>query len=214
MTNDVRHGRLMGEQGSLLPEFALAAPLLLVMLLGIFEFGMAWRNSNLFGATMRGAARSTAQMQDDPQADRVGLQSYQGSIAGLKRTTTQKVIIYLVNDTNPNGALPTACQNASTAGTPPFGVNTGTMATGTRCNVYTPGQLAAANLVAANFGCAAGDYDVNFCPTTRVKSLAGSGPTIIGVWAQVQYQTITKILPVSTITITDKATYRVEPVAS
>jgi Flp pilus assembly protein TadG len=209
-----RDTRFADDRGSLIPEFALAVPLMIFLVLGIFEFGMAWRNSNILASIVRGGARTAGQMQDNPQADRVALDSYMGSVGQMKRATTQKVIIYRVNASNANGAVPPACRTVSTAGAPPYGINTGINAV--QCNVYIPSQLTSANLVSSNFGCASGDYDSFFCPTGRSKALGtpASAPASLGFYAEVGYDLITGLIGSGTITMKDKATYRIEPVAT
>jgi Flp pilus assembly protein TadG len=206
-----RDTRFADDRGSLIPEFALAVPLMIFLVLGIFEFGMAWRNSNILATIVRAGARSAGQMQDNAQADRVALDAYMGSVGQMKRSTTSKIIIYRVNSSNPTGSVPAGCLSANTTGTPPFGVNSGSV----QCNVYVASQLTPANLVASNFGCASGDYDVNFCPTSRSKALGApaSAPHSLGFYAEIRYDLITGLIGSGSITMKDKATYRIEPVS-
>jgi len=53
---------LENEKGQSLVEFALVIPLLLLLVIGIFEFGRAWMTRNL----MTGAAREAARMAAVP----------------------------------------------------------------------------------------------------------------------------------------------------
>lgn len=200
------------DHGSIIPEFALVAPFMVMLVLGIFEFGMAWRNANVLAASLRTSARTITQAQNDgsataTNADLLGMLAYTGSISTLRNATTLKVIVYDVDlTTNPNATVPSACTTTSTAGSPPY--NPGS---GIKCNIYTAAMLTTANLVPANFGCASSDYDYYYCPTTRSTAITGTGPSTVGVWAQVKYTYVTKLLPGGSITMTDRAISRVEP---
>jgi Flp pilus assembly protein TadG len=212
-TRDLR--RFAGDEGSVFAEFALALPLLVWMALGIFEFGMGWRDVNGVRSSLRTASRTIAQAKSSNgnpsgQADRLGLQALNAGLSKLKNADVDKVIVYWVNTTsNATGALPNACKTASTTGSPPYGTNT----TSVKCNVYIADQLSSTNLVAGNFGCGSNKYDNFWCPSSdrTTKLTASGGPTFVGVWASLTYDTVTGLLPVQHITISDRAISRLEP---
>jgi hypothetical protein len=212
-TRDLR--RFAGDDGSVFAEFALALPLLVWMALGIFEFGMGWRDVNGVRSSVRTASRSIAQSKapnGDPssQADRIGLQALMAGLGKLKNANVDKVIVYWVNPTtNPSGTLPNGCKTAPTTGSPPYGVNSSSV----KCNIYKANQLTSGTLIAANFGCGANKYDNTWCPSTgRDNTLTSSGgPTYVGVWVSLTYTTVTGLLPVRTITVSDHAVSRLEP---
>jgi len=52
--------RLENEKGQSLVEFALVVPLLLLLVVGIFEFGRAWMTRNVMTGAAREAARIAA----------------------------------------------------------------------------------------------------------------------------------------------------------
>ena len=197
--------RFQGDEGAVLVEAALAMPVIVLLALGIMEFGFAWRNNNVVAASLRTSGRVATQALSNPQADRYTIESYLGGVSQGRNLTTNKIVIYKVDPTtNPNGTVPANCLTAPTSGSPPYGVNG-------VCNVYIPTQWSAANLVAANFGCAAGDYDTNFCPTTARTALLPAEPTTVGVYADVTYTMLTKIIPGSTLKMSDRSVGRVEP---
>ena len=57
---------LENEKGQSLVEFALVVPLLLLLVIGIFEFGRAWMTKNI----MTGAAREAVRSWPFPRAGR------------------------------------------------------------------------------------------------------------------------------------------------
>lgn len=202
---ELQPGRLTGDDGAVLVEAALAIPFLVLLMLGVLEFGYAWRNENIVNSSVRAASRSATQSLSNPQADRFALESYLGTVAQGRNLTTNKIIVYKIDEsTNPNGTVPASCLTATTSGAPPYGVSG-------VCNVYIPSQWTPANLVSANFGCAAGDYDVNFCPTTARTALLPATPTTVGVYADVTYRMLTKVIPGSTLNFSDRSVARVEP---
>lgn len=201
--------RRLGDRGSILVEFALVTPVLISLILGITEYGLAWKNDAVLVSSLRSAVRAAAQAggqaSSAPQADLFALQAYLGSMGQAKRMATQKVVIYEITSANSDGRVPPTCLTAAAASA--GGVNNGSTV---YCNVYSGSRLATANLVAANFGCGAGDYDISYCPTNRSRSLTGSGPEQFGIYAEVRYTALTRLIPGSSMTMTDWATGRVE----
>jgi Flp pilus assembly protein TadG len=69
MRNRLRAARLRGERGATAVEFALVLPLLIVLVLGIAEFGRAFQVSGQLSAAAREGVRVMA-LQNDPAAAR------------------------------------------------------------------------------------------------------------------------------------------------
>ena len=82
-------------------------PLLVVLILGIFEYGFVLRNSSILANSLRSASRSASQAQLDPDSDLFALQTFAASTANLKNVTINRVIIY--NAGTANGKPPAAC---------------------------------------------------------------------------------------------------------
>jgi hypothetical protein len=68
-------GRAAGrdERGQALVEFALVLPILLILIIGIIEFGRAWNISLVLGHAAREGARAAA--LEDPAIDRDSVQT-------------------------------------------------------------------------------------------------------------------------------------------
>ena len=87
------------DRGAAAVEFALIVPLLLLLVLGIAEFGRAYNIQTTISGAAREGARAMA-LQNDPAAARATAQAAAG---GLRLTTSQIVV------------TPTACPTSSTA---------------------------------------------------------------------------------------------------
>jgi Flp pilus assembly protein TadG len=74
MTKRLRTARLHGERGATAVEFAFILPLLLVLVLGIAEFGRAFQVSGTLSAAAREGVRVMA-LQNDPAAARTAVRN-------------------------------------------------------------------------------------------------------------------------------------------
>ena len=111
--------RLRGDEGSVIIELAFVAPLMVIFLLGIFEFGTVFHNESIVTSALRGAARVESQnpteMQNlvtsptTPSVDQLAIQTFMAGTSGLKNMSLQRLIIY---DAAPGGAAPTSCRRS------------------------------------------------------------------------------------------------------
>ncbi len=74
MRNRLRAARLRGERGATAVEFAFILPLLIVLVLGIAEFGRAFQVSGTLSAAAREGVRVMA-LQNDPAAARTAVRN-------------------------------------------------------------------------------------------------------------------------------------------
>ena len=74
MRNRLRAARLRGERGATAVEFAFILPLLIVLVLGIAEFGRAFQVSGTLSAAAREGVRVMA-LQNDPAAARAAVRN-------------------------------------------------------------------------------------------------------------------------------------------
>jgi Flp pilus assembly protein TadG len=202
-------GTRWGDDGALVAEFGLVLPFLALIVLGIFEFGMGWRESANLASALRGTARQVTNLGDARSADYFALQSYQATMAQARRVETNRVVIYLATGSSgqpsDGSCLTTAPPVTGTAG---YGVTN-------HCNIYTRAQIT--NLGASyltNFGttdtsCALTAWDRFWCPLNR-NADQGDPPDWVGVYANVTYDSYTGLIP-NTITITDRVVMRNEP---
>lgn len=75
--------RSHGERGATLVEAALVYPLLFLVLFGIVEFGLAFKDYLSISHAARDGARAGATFGDDPRADMLILRDVEGTLATI-----------------------------------------------------------------------------------------------------------------------------------
>jgi TadE-like protein len=86
------------ERGATLVEFAVLAPLLILLLFGIVEMGLALRDQLTVANSVSGAARIGSVVGNQPEADIAVLDAVEaGLVGGLDADVITKVIIYKAN---------------------------------------------------------------------------------------------------------------------
>jgi Flp pilus assembly protein TadG len=180
------------ERGASLVEFALVAPILMLLTFGTFEFGMLFKDYLSVANTTRAGARVGSAAGSGADADYQILQAVKASAAALPggANAIQQISIY--KSTTTGGGPPSTCQTASSVTD--------------KCNTYT---ASAFSQPVSKFGCGAGTLDTAWCPTTREDSQA-IGPDYIGVWVKTTHGFVTKLFGTSKV-ITDHVVMRVEP---
>ena len=173
-------------------EFALVAPVLLLLTFGAFEYGMFFKDYLTVSNITRTGARVGSAAGSSADADYQILQAVKAAAAALPGGSDgiQQITIY--RSTAAGGGPSATCQTASSAAD--------------RCNVYT---ASAFTQPVARFGCGAGSIDAAWCPTTREDSQA-VGPDFVGVWVRTTHGFVTKLFGTSK-TITDHVVMRIEP---
>jgi Flp pilus assembly protein TadG len=207
---DRTNRRLRGDDGSVVLELALVAPIMVVMLLGIFEFGIVFRNQTIVVNATRSAARIESQNPSTLTVDELALQSFIAGTNGLKNMTLNKVVVF---NAPTSGAVPSGCLTATITGTPPYGV------TGS-CNVYNLTQVldiaVSAPSFASDFGCGGignstgTTWDGKWCPGARSTTLTTT-MTRVGVYASYTYTDVTNLFTTKTMTITSTAIFAIQP---
>lgn len=197
-----------GDRGAVIPEFALIAPVLIALMLGIFEFGYAYRQTIGLEAAVRASLRQAANLGDQRSADYFALQSFWASMAKTKNLTANRIVIYRTTDLAGN---PT---NSSCLTTNPTGSGQGFSG---HCNIYGLPQLQ--TMTASNFdnltgsSCTGTAWDRFWCPTSR-NADQGDPPDYLGVYVRVNYAPVTKLYWSSAVAFDDRAVMRIEPKVS
>ncbi|MEX0666056.1 MAG: TadE/TadG family type IV pilus assembly protein [Acidimicrobiia bacterium] len=192
-----RRRRWGDERGAALIEVAVTLPLLVLIVLGIIEFGSAWSNKLKVETAARGGARVGSGLGADRMADYGALQSVKSVLTDLGLDNVDYVVVYKASDAD--GDIPTGC----TGSTP-------TSQTG-KCNVYSGAQLG--SLTQADFtgttSCGGGAPDHFWCPTSR-QSVQHLGNDYVGVWIKANSQTLTNFFG-SPLGLQSAAVMRLEP---
>ena len=180
------------ERGAVLVEFALVAPVLLLLIFGAFEYGMFFKDYLTVSNTTRTGARVGSAAGSGADADYQILQAVKAAATALPggANSIQQISIYRA--TSAGGGPSATCQTSSSSAD--------------KCNTYTAAAFAQP---VTSFGCGAGSIDSVWCPTTRVDSQA-LGPDYLGVWVKTTHGFVTKLFG-SSRTITDSVVMRVEP---
>src|SRR3954447_16440050 len=156
--------RRPGERGAVLVEFAIIAPVLCMLIFGMIEYGLLFRDYLTVANVTRTGARVSSASGNLDTTDYSVLQAVKGAAGALPGgvASIEKIVVYKTTSTD--GAPPANCvSGGSQAGS---------------CNVYT--GIQARDSVPAQFGCATGDLDIVWCPTTR--DVTQTSGIYVGVW--------------------------------
>ncbi len=156
----LRHHRRDAERGAALVETGLVAMPLLIMALGLVEFGLMWSDKMALDRASRSAARVAAQLGDDEQADREALRALVSNLQAQDRVEIEYVVVFELVA----GKMVPACE-VVVHGLP-------------HCNQYPASSLADLDDDSA-WGCRAGAHDSWWCPTDRESEL--HDPVDLGV---------------------------------
>jgi Flp pilus assembly protein TadG len=195
----LRKRRAEGDRGAAVVEFALMAPVFALLVAGVLEFGLAFRDSMTVSNALRAGARVGSNAGRERAADYTILKAVEAAMAEVPSSRILRVIVYKASTSN--SAVPASCLAVSGSG----GV-------AGSCNVYQASDLArpASDFTAACTGNTGSSPDRYWCPTGRQAQQA-LGADYLGVYMEVRYTYVTKIFPGSGITIRDRAVMRLEP---
>ncbi|MEM9563842.1 MAG: TadE/TadG family type IV pilus assembly protein [Actinomycetota bacterium] len=174
------------ERGAALVEFAIVSSVLLILVFGVFETGMAWSDSQLVTQAARSGARSVSQLGIDTEADSFAVQSIEAALGDLSGDLT-RIVIYDASAID--GSMSAACAAAS-----PPGV-------AGQCSIYDQ----------TDFGTYASWVDGAWPPSGRDNSLE-TGHNL-GVLVEVDRPFITGFLGGTSFTMTDTTVMKIEPAA-
>jgi Flp pilus assembly protein TadG len=186
------------QRGAALVEFVLIAPVLVLITAAIFEYGLAFRDSMTLSNALRSGARVGSNAGRERQADYTILKSVEAAMTEVPSSHIVRIIVYKA--TTANSAVPATCLAVPGSG----GVNG-------VCNVYLASDLARPlSDYSGTTSCSVSAPDRYWCPTSRQNSQA-LGADYLGVWMEIRYTYVTKVLPGTGITIRDRAVMRLEP---
>jgi hypothetical protein len=196
----MRHRRLKSDRGVAIVEFALVLPLIMGLVLGIFEFGTAWRATNTIERSVQNAGRAASNAGDGRFADYDALRAVDATLAGSQGIDVEKVVIY---KSNAAGDLPPGCDTGDVASV---------------CNNYTAAQVTESRpFVGFQPGSGVtcpGSWDVAWCPLGRDNDRGnlppGTDSDYIGVYVEASYEPVTGLLS-SNFKISRKAVFLLEP---
>ncbi len=218
--------RFRGDEGAIMVEFALFAPVLMLLAMGVLEFGLAWSDSQTLATAMRSAARAGSNTGggggDNATADHLAIRAALAALGGLDASKVDRIVVYDASgDESSEGSVPSDCK---TVLLPAHGFAYDGDGT---CNIYGAAWLANydasdsnVNFVTAGStpsGCPrpipSGSPASAWCanPTDREADQgADGGADWIGVYVQYDRDAITGMFG-DGFTIRDDSAYRIEP---
>jgi hypothetical protein len=181
--------RSRGERGAALVEAAIVSPVIILLVFGMIEFGLVFRDYLTVANTTRSAARVGSAAGADADADYDILQALRGASSAIDATTIEKIIVF--EATSPTGGVPVDCVSAPVSG---------------KCNHYDGSDFSRPS---SDFTCTGSAPDRFWCPTDRVDRQSGP-PDWIGVYVEVRHDYVTGLFG-STRMIKDTTVMRIEP---
>lgn len=196
MRRTIARLRNRDERGAVIVELAVALPILLLLMAGIFDLGMAFYSGRNATEGARSAARAGAAAGDDRLADFAILRSLAATYAN-SNDTVDNIVVYKT-PAGGSGALPAGCEP------------TGSGLAGT-CNVYSGSVLASldANQFVDN-NCA-GEADSNWCPTTRLANFEAG--EYLGVRVFVTHEALMGFV-IDDRSFVETSVFQIEPVGN
>ena len=173
----------------------------LLMVFGIFEFGLAFKNHLTVANGTRAGARVASAAANDGNSDFAILQAVKKATAAMPAASIERIVVF--HAANVDSEVPAGCA----AGTP-------SSVPGAECNVYTAADF---SLNQTSFGVCTSHGDVVtpllpdrfYCPRTRQVTETPQSD-LVGVWIKANHSYVTGLFG-STFTITDTSTMRIEP---
>jgi len=187
-----------GERGAVLVEFSMVALIIVTLVAGSYDYGMAWRTGLEVTEASRTGARVGSGQGKELNADfslLSGLRSALSSSGLLAQV--QRVVIF--QSTADNGRVPADCIT--------------TTGTGTACNALTGQQLrdmptSIGTGTLTSTGCLSASAIKKWCPTTRNNTQLTA--QYMGVWVQVRHDYLFRLIGTSTL-IEKTTVMRLEP---
>jgi hypothetical protein len=201
-SGDRERGR---ERGAALIEAALVTPIFFLLIFGIFEFGLLYRNSLTTNNAAHQGVRSASVGGQRPESDYLVLRSVEHGIQAMGLGNLDFVVVFRAS--GPDDTVPAACLVASQ-----------TMVSGNpaapACNRYVASDFAleiddTSGNDTGNFRCSSTSVDRYWCPVDRETSIA-VGVEYIGIHIQTSHDYITGLFG-GTKTLTETRILRLEP---
>lgn len=187
-----------GEKGAALVEAAFMTPVFMLLLFGVLEFGLVFRDYLTVANASRDGARAASAYGDDLYADYNVIQVVRQATKGFRPNEIQRLIIF--NAQSVGGSVQTTSHPAHACLTSSTGISG-------VCNVYRASDLSRPK---SDFGCKSGqNLDRFWCPTGREVRASGP-PDYIGVYVMANHNYITGLFGRS-LTLEDELVMRIEP---
>jgi len=195
--------RRRSERGAAVVEAAIITPLFLLLLFGIFEFGLAFKSSITISNAAQQGAREAGIQGALPESDYLILRSVQHGLGGMDLRNLDYVVVFRAD--GPNGTMPAECATSS---------QTLTASGSVACNRYTAADFYAeiddpsTGSNTGNFRCGPGSVDRYWCPADRQDQIGNTD--YVGVVVKAKHKYLTGMIG-SDIDLESSTIARLEP---
>lgn len=178
------------DRGVTMIEAAITSPLVLLLIFGVLEFGILFKDYLSLSSGVRDGVRVASTQGAEPLTDYKVLQIVLRRMPALERNQIQRVVVF--RGTSADSTVPTACKTASSA----------TL----KCNSYSNADLSRPATDFVGTGSAPDRY---WPPITRKERLSDP-PDYVGVWIKVHHEAVTGLFPL-TKDLEEEVVMRIEP---
>lgn len=183
-----RGGRLRGERGAAITEAAIIAPWFFLLVFGILEFGLAFKDRLSLDTASEYGARMGAIQGSSLSSDLLLLRDTEHFIEVADNVEDVRIVVFRAD--GPDDEPSDLCRG----GTPVPG----------ECNVYAVGDADDDSA----FGCTPASLDTSWCPSSRDDTAAGAD--YLGVWIRAQHPYLTGLFG-EAVSLTATSIARIEP---
>jgi hypothetical protein len=194
----LRRRRAQGDRAATMVEAAFITPVFALLIFGMLEFGLTFRDYLTVANVSRDSARGASTYGDDLYADYNVIQVARQSSKGFRPNEIRRLVVF--NAGSVSGDITNPSHPAHPCLTASIGIDG-------VCNVYDSADLAMAK---SAFGCkSTQDLDRFWCPTTR-ETRASGPPDYVGVYVDARHDFITGFFGPG-MNLTDVLVMRIEP---
>jgi TadE-like protein len=195
---DLRARRRRGERGAALIEAAFITPVFALLLFGILEFGLTFRDYLTVANVSRDSARGASALGDGLYTDWNVIQIARQSSKGFRPNEIQRLIIFNAGSVDGSIFDPAHPANACLEATDGIA---------DVCNVYVASDMARPK---TDFGCKPSEtLDKYWCPSAR-ETRASGPPDYVGIYVRARHDYITGLFGPG-MNLTDEIIMRIEP---
>src|SRR5690606_10549208 len=182
--------RRRNDRGVTMVEAAITAPLVFLLIFGVLEFGILFKDYLSLSSGVRDGVRVASTQGADPLADYKILQIVLQRMPALERNQIERVVVFRASSAD--DSVPSVCKTTSSATE--------------KCNSYSNADL---SRPASDFTGTGSAPDRFWPPTTRKERLSDP-PDYVGVWIKVRHEAVTGLLPL-TKDLEEEVVMRIEP---
>ncbi|MCC6226710.1 MAG: pilus assembly protein [Microthrixaceae bacterium] len=173
-------------------EAAIGSILVVTLIFGVIEFGLAFKDYLSMSAAVRDGARVASTLGSTTSTDYDVIQQIKRRMVAVDSNQIERIVVFKAS--SPSSTIESvnaACKTTSITNV---------------CNSYSAADLSRPSTDFVGSGSA---KDVAWPPASREDTLSGP-PDYVGVWVQISHQNITGLINVAE-TYSDEVVMRIEP---